>query len=217
MSVWIVVVAAGSGARFGGPKQYELLGSSRVVDRSIATACRVADRVALVVAADDVDDDAHAVPLPIPMSSWSPAARPGRRRCAEGSAAVPNDAEVIVVHDAARPLATDALFEQVIAAVAAGADAAVPGVAVSDSLRRLDGGIVDRGGVGRGTDASGVSGRRCCGRAHRDEPDASDDATLVEMIGGKVEVVPGEATNFKITTSHDLVVARMLVAAEGAS
>ena len=53
MTVWIVVVAAGSGTRFGGPKQYELLGSSRVVDRSIATACRVADRVALVVAVDD--------------------------------------------------------------------------------------------------------------------------------------------------------------------
>ena len=56
MSVWIVVVAAGSGSRFGGPKQYELLGSSRVVDRSIATSCRVADRVALVVAAGDVED-----------------------------------------------------------------------------------------------------------------------------------------------------------------
>ena len=53
--------------------------------------------------------------------------------------------------------------------------------------------------------------------AHRDEPHASDDATLVEMIGGKVVIVPGETTNFKITTSHDLKVARMIVADEGAS
>ena len=213
MSVWIVVVAAGSGTRFGGPKQYELLGSSRVVDRSIATACRVADRVALVVAVDDVEElraDYRTNPAVVVVAG-------GISRSASvrgGLGAVSDDAEVIVVHDAARPLATDALFEQVIASVLAGADAAVPGVAVSDSLRRLDGGIVDRGRV-VAVQTPQAFRAELLRYAHRDEPDASDDATLVEMIGGKVEIVPGESTNFKITTSHDLMVARMLVAAEG--
>ena len=213
MTVWIVVVAAGSGTRFGGPKQYELLGSSRVVDRSIATACRVADRVALVVAVDDVDElraDYRTNPAVVVVAG-------GTSRSASvrgGLGAVSDDAEVIVVHDAARPLATDALFEQVIASVVAGADAAVPGVAVSDSLRRLDGGIVDRAGV-VAVQTPQAFRAELLRIAHRDEPDASDDATLVEMIGGKVEIVPGESTNFKITTSHDLMVARMLVAAEG--
>ena len=213
MTVWIVVVAAGSGTRFGGPKQYELLGSSRVVDRSIATACRVADRVALVVAVDDVEElraDYRTNPAVVVVAG-------GISRSASvrgGLGAVSDDAEVIVVHDAARPLATDALFDQVIASVLAGADAAVPGVAVSDSLRRLDGGIVDRGRV-VAVQTPQAFRAELLRYAHRDEPDASDDATLVEMIGGKVEIVPGESTNFKITTSHDLMVARMLVAAEG--
>jgi len=215
MSVWIVVVAAGSGSRFGGPKQYELLGSSRVVDRSIATSCRVADRVALVVAAGDVEElrtQYRANPAVVVVAG-------GTTRSASvrgGLGAVSDDAEVIVVHDAARPLATDALFDQVIASVLAGADAAVPGVAVSDSLRRLDGGIIDRGRV-VAVQTPQAFRAELLRNAHRGEPDASDDATLVEMIGGKVEVVPGESTNFKITTSHDLMVARMLVAAEGAS
>jgi len=215
MSVWIVIVAAGSGTRFGGPKQYELLGSSRIVDRSISTACRVADRVAVVVAADDVDQlrsQYRTNPAVVVVAGG--ATRSGSVR--GGLAAVSDDAEVIVVHDAARPLATDALFEQVVAAVIAGSDAAVPGIAVSDSLRRVDGGTVDRAGV-VAVQTPQAFRAEMLRTAHRGEPDASDDATLVEMIGGKVEIVPGESTNFKITTSHDLMVARMLVAAEDAS
>ena len=123
---------------------------------------------------------------------------------------------MIVVHDAARPLASDALFEHVIAAVVGGADAAVPGLAIVDTLRRLDGGIVDRGSVVAVQTPQAFRASRLR-RAHRDEPDASDDATLVEMIGGKVVIVPGEIANFKITTTHDLEVARMIVADEGAS
>ncbi|HUP75461.1 MAG TPA: IspD/TarI family cytidylyltransferase [Acidimicrobiales bacterium] len=213
MSVWIVIVAAGSGTRFGGPKQYELLGSARIVDRSIATACRVGDRVALVVAAADVDElRAQFRTNPTVVVVAGGASRSASVR--GGLGAVSDDAEVIVVHDAARPLASDALFEQVIASVRGGADAAVPGVAVSDSLRRVDGGIVDRGRV-VAVQTPQAFRADLLRSAHRDGPDASDDATLVEMIGGKVEIVPGESTNFKITTSHDLMVARMLVAAEG--
>ena len=215
MSVWIVIVAAGSGTRFGGPKQYELLGSARIVDRSIATACRVADRVALVVAAGDVDafrSQLHTNPAVTVVAG-------GASRSASvrgGLAAVSDDAEVIVVHDAARPLATDALFRQVIAAVRAGAGVAGPGVPVTDSLRRVDGGVVDRSRV-VAVQTPQAFRADLLRRAHRDGPDASDDATLVEMIGGKVEIVPGESTNFKITTAHDLMVARMLVSAEGTS
>lgn len=215
MSVWIVVVAAGSGTRFGGPKQYELLGSTRIVDRSIATACRVADRVALVVAAHDLEDvrvQFRAVAKVVVVAG-------GATRSASvrgGLAVVSDDAEVIVVHDAARPLASEGLFEQVIATIGAGADAAVPGIAVADTLRRIDGGIVDREGV-VAVQTPQAFRAAMLRRAHHDEPEASDDATLVEMIGGKVVIVPGETSNFKITTAHDLAVARMMVADEGVS
>ena len=119
---------------------------------------------------------------------------------------------VLVVHDAARPLASDDLFARVIAAVRAGADAAVPGIAVADTLRRRAGGVVDREGVVAVQTPQAFRADALL-TAHADEPDASDDATLVEAIGGKVVIVSGETTNFKITTSHDLMVARMLVEA----
>ena len=215
MSVWIVIVAAGSGTRFGGPKQYELLGESRIVDRSVATACRVGDRVALVVAAADVGEmRAQFATNPAVVVVAGGATRSASVR--GGLAAVSDDAEVIVVHDAARPLATDALFEQVIASVVAGAGAVVPAVAVSDSLREIEGGVVDRGRV-VAVQTPQAFRADLLRRADRSEPDASDDATLVEMIGGKVEIVPGETTNFKITTAHDLKVARMLVVEEDSS
>jgi 2-C-methyl-D-erythritol 4-phosphate cytidylyltransferase len=215
MSVWIVVVAAGSGSRFGGPKQYELLGSTRIIDRSIATAREAGDRVAVVVAATDVDE----VGLQFGSQPEIIVVAGGPTRSSSvrnGLGAVPDDAEVVVVHDAARPLASPALFQQVIAAVRSGADAAVPGVAVADSLRRIDGRAVDRSSV-VAVQTPQAFRPDALRRAHRDQTDASDDATLVEMIGGKVVIVPGETTNFKITTAHDLAVARMLVAEEGPS
>jgi 2-C-methyl-D-erythritol 4-phosphate cytidylyltransferase len=215
VSVWIVIVAAGSGSRFGGPKQYELLGSTRVVDRSIATARGVAEHMAVVVSAAHVDDTGRqfASQPEIVVVAGGPSRSASVRN---GLAAVPDDAEVVVVHDAARPLASVALFQNVIAAVRDGADAAVPGVPIADSLRRIDGGAVDRSGV-VAVQTPQAFRPAALRRAHRDEADASDDATLVEMIGGKVVIVPGETTNFKITTAHDLAVARMLVAAEGDS
>jgi 2-C-methyl-D-erythritol 4-phosphate cytidylyltransferase len=210
MSVWIVVVAAGSGTRFGGPKQYELLGSTRIIDRSVATACRAADHVVLVVAADDLDDvRTQFATYPSVLVTAGGSTRSASVR--GGLAVIPNDAEVIVVHDAARPLASDELFERVIAAVRAGADAAVPGIAVADTLRHRAGGVVDREGVVAVQTPQAFRADTLL-TAHTDESDASDDATLVEAIGGKVVIVSGETTNFKITTAHDLMVARMLVA-----
>ena len=216
MSVWIVIVAAGSGTRFGGPKQYELLGSSRIVDRSIATACRVGDRVALVVGADDLGEmraQFAANPDVVVVAG-------GTTRSASvrgGLGAVSDDAEVIVVHDAARPLATDRAVRAGHRLRLGGRRRGRPrGRGERLVTRAIDGGVVDRGRV-VAVQTPQAFRADLLRRAHRDEPDASDDATLVEMIGGKVEIVPGETTNFKITTSHDLKVARMLVAEESAS
>src|SRR5947209_6478903 len=133
--VWVVVVAAGRGERFGGPKQYERLGDRRVLDWSLAAARTVADGVVLVVAAERADD-------PEPLADVVVAG--GATRSASvraGLDAVPADAAVIVVHDAARPAASAELFDAVVAAVRSGADGAIPGVPVVDTVKRVRDGV----------------------------------------------------------------------------
>src|SRR3954464_9509106 len=99
MSVWAVVVAAGSGSRFGALKQYERLGGRRVIDWSLAAAQAVAEGVVVVVPpgrAATAEGAADAV-------GAGGATRAASVRA--GLAAVPGDADIILVHDAARPLA----------------------------------------------------------------------------------------------------------------
>lgn len=209
MSVWAVVVAAGAGTRFGAPKQYERLGDRRVLDWSLASARATADGVVLVVPAERAaaPEAADAVVAGGPTRAGSVRA---------GLAAVPGDADVIVVHDAARPLASAALFEQVVRAVRDGADGAVPGVSLPDTVKAVAGGAVaetlDRARLVAVQTPQAFRGA-VLRRAHEGDPDASDDAGLVEAIGGRVVVVPGEIANAKITTHHDLVVARALLGA----
>lgn len=204
--VWVIVVAAGAGRRFGGAKQYERLAGRRVLDWSLAAARAVADGVVLVVAPGHAHDDEPAADVVVAGA----ATRSGSVRA--GLAAVPAEAEVVVVHDAARPLAGEQLFTGVIAAVRAGADAAVPGVPVTDTLRAVAGGSVDRDAVVavQTPQAFGAAALRA---AHAAGGEASDDASLVEARGGKVVVVDGSPTNLKITRPTDLVVAEALLRA----
>ena len=121
--VWSIVVAGGSGRRFGRLKQFSLLGGRPVLEWAVA-ACRPCSAgVVLVVPAGHRRSDPHGADAVVTGG----ATRAESVRC--GLAAVPAEADVIVVHDAARPLASPALFDAVIDAVdrAAGADGAVPG------------------------------------------------------------------------------------------
>lgn len=197
-------MAAGQGARYGRAKQYEPLGGRRVVDWSIAAARAACDGVVLVVAPDRAGDGEPGADVVVAG---------GETRSASvraGLAAVPADAEVVVVHDAARPLAPPGLFAAVVGAVAEGADGAVPGVPVADTVRRLGGGVVDREGL-VAVQTPQAFRAEVLRRAHRGEPEATDDASLVEAIGGKVVVVPGLPANRKITTPDDLVAAAALL------
>jgi 2-C-methyl-D-erythritol 4-phosphate cytidylyltransferase len=204
--VWAVVVAGGSGSRFGAMKQYEPLGGRRVLDWSLDAARAGCQGVVLVVPSE-------LVGKPEPLADVVVAG--GATRSASvraGLAAVPPDAATVLVHDAARPLASAALFEAVVAALAAGADAAVPAVAVTDTLRRIDGVPVDRSDLVAVQTPQGFRAD-ALRAAHASEPEATDDASLVEAAGGCVVVVPGEVRNRKITDPDDLVVAEALLAA----
>ena len=129
---------------------------------------------------------------------------------------VPASAEIVVVHDAARPLASPTLFAAVIDAVRAGADAAVPGIAVADTLKRVqDGrvvGTVERDGL-VAVQTPQAFRAAALSRAHASGADASDDAALVEATGGTVVVVPGDPRNLKVTSPDDLDLAAALLGA----
>jgi len=198
--VGAVVVAAGSGARFGGPKQLCELGGRRIVDLAVEVARATCDAVVLVVPpdADWTVPDVVSVPG-------------GETRSASvraGLAALGPAIEIVVVHDAARPLADEALFDRVIAAVREGADGAVPGVPIADTVKQVDAdgrvtGTIPRDAlVAVQTPQAFRAG--VLRAAHASRPEGTDDAAVVEGAGGRVVVVAGAADNFKITEPADL-------------
>ena len=204
MSTWVIVVAAGSGTRFGGAKQFAPLAGRRVLDWSLDAARAHADGVVLVVPVDRADRaEPGADVVVVGGATRSASVR-------AGLAAVPADATVVVVHDAARPVASPELFATVIAAVQDGAVAALPGLAVADTIRHRDGGVVDRDQLVRVQTPQAFDGPTLR-RAHADGAEATDDAALVERLGGTVTVVPGEPANLKITDADDLAVAAVLL------
>lgn len=202
-TVWTIVVAGGSGQRFGRPKQFEDLGGRRVLDWAVAAAADVSAGVVVVLPAPDV----------VPGRLHEVAGGTTRSESVRnGLAAVPASASIICVHDAARPFATHELFSSVIEAVAAGADGAVPGVPVADTVK-----VVSADGVVQHTpDRSTLVAVQTpqafrasvLRRAHASGADGTDDASLVEALGGRVVVVAGEPRNRKITHPDDLVWAR---------
>src|SRR6056297_404309 len=199
--IWTIVVGGGSGERFGRPKQYETLGGGRrVIDVARDMAAGASDGVVVVVPAADAEREGGVA---------GGSTRSGSVRA--GLAVVPDDATIICVHDAARPLADAALFGRVIDAVVAGADAAIPGVAVTDTVKVVHGGVVvstpDRSTL-VAVQTPQAFRAEVLRRAHHCEPDATDDAALVEQMGGTVVVVDGDADNRKVTRPDDLDWAR---------
>jgi 2-C-methyl-D-erythritol 4-phosphate cytidylyltransferase len=205
--VWAVIVAAGWGERFGGPKQFAELGGARLVDHAVATAAATCDAVVLVVpdASDWQGADVDAL-----VDGGATRAESVRA----GLGAVSLGAEIVVVHDAARPLATEALFEAVVAAVREGADGAVPGLAVTDTLKRVDDvrvtATVDRVGL-VAVQTPQAFRADVLRNAHASGADATDDAALVEELGGSIVVVPGDPRNVKVTGPADLMIASALL------
>jgi 2-C-methyl-D-erythritol 4-phosphate cytidylyltransferase len=212
--VWAIVVAGGSGARFGRPKQFLDLGGRTVLERSIAGARGVAAGVVVVVPEGSPEED-----VPDPNFGADVRVDGGPSRAASvrsGLAAVPADATVVVIHDAARPLASAALFEAVVAAVTGqtGADGCIPVLPVTDTLKRVaDTRVlttVDRSDLVTAQTPQAFRAT-VLRRAHRGAADATDDAALLESIGATVLTVPGDPRNLKLTVPHDLVLAEILV------
>jgi 2-C-methyl-D-erythritol 4-phosphate cytidylyltransferase len=206
-TVWTIVVGGGTGQRFGGAKQYELLDDRRVIDHAVDVARSCSDGVVVVVPPADVVAEGGV---------------PGGATRAEsvraGLGAVPGSATIVCVHDAARPLATRALFDAVVDAVRRGADGAVPGVPVTDTVKIVRGDVVvdtpDRSSL-VAVQTPQAFRAAVLRAAHASGADATDDASMVERLGGRVVVVAGDPDNRKVTHPADLVWARSVIARAG--
>jgi 2-C-methyl-D-erythritol 4-phosphate cytidylyltransferase len=189
----VIIVAAGRGDRFGGPKHEVALDGLPLWRHSFDVFASLGHDI--VVVGD--------VPGGIPG---------GRRRrdsVAAGLDAIP-DVGFVLVHDAARPLVTTELTSSVTARLRVGdVDAVIPVLPVTDTVKRVDAGLVvetvDRSDLVTVQTPQGfrVETLRA---AHRIDPaeDVTDDAGLVERLGGTVATVPGDPRNIKVTYPQDL-------------
>jgi len=209
VSVAAVIVAAGQGTRFGAQKQFSVLEGETVAARSVRTARTVAESIVLVVPEGYEGDGEGADVVVVGGATRAASVRRGLELC--------RDAHVVVVHDAARPLASALLFRAVLDAVLAGADGAVPGIPVTDTVKRVvanDGATVVAATVQRDelvtVQTPQAFRREVLERAHADGDEASDDAALVEALGARIVVVEGEPRNVKITHASDLEVLSVL-------
>ncbi len=212
MSVWGVVLAGGGGTRFGGLKQFAVLGGQTLLERVVDIAAERCDGVVVVLPAG------HNWPGK-GVRATGGATRAESVRA--GLSALPEDAEIVCITDAAHPLATPGLYERVIAAVRGGADAALPGLPLTDAVKKLE--AAEQPGIlglaGATTPAGGsVSAQMPMAfdlatlrRAHEQIADAVEDSAMVAAAGGRVVVVPGEPTNVHVTTPDELRVAQALL------
>jgi len=207
VKTWAIVVAAGDGARFGAAKQFARLGHATVLDRAVRVARDACDGVVVVLPADARWDGLAGVAQTVGGATRSDSVR-------AGLVLVPDDVDIVVVHDAARPLASAQLFDRVIEAVAAGADGAVPALPIADTLKRVEHDCVvetvpREGIVGVQTPQAFRAG--ALRAAHEVGGVDTDDAALVEANGATVRIVEGERRNLKLTLADDLALARALL------
>lgn len=202
-----MVLGAGSSTRFGGSKQLAEVAGRTLLDRAVDTASAGAEGVVAVVPHEH-DWERPDVAAVVPGGQT----RSGSVRA--GLAAVPSPASVVVIHDAAHPLAPRHLLEAVVAAVRAGADGAVPGLPVVEALRRVRGGWM--GADVERTDLVRVQMPQAFAAGilrgvHAGEPESVEDSLLVRRAGGRVRVLPGDPGNLHVTTPADLTLARAMV------
>jgi 2-C-methyl-D-erythritol 4-phosphate cytidylyltransferase len=214
VTVWAILVAAGRGERLGldHPKAFAKLGEDPLLAEPLR---RLEDSEwidgIVVVAPPEWEEPAILLAEELGCGKAVACVTGGATRSDSvraGLAEVPADALVVLVHDAARPLVTDEVIERVLAPLSEGWDGVVPGVPVSDTLKRVsrDGAVMET--VSRDALYAVQTPQAFVAdvfrRAVAMGAEATDCAGLVEAAGGRVKVVEGDPRLLKVTTADDL-------------
>lgn len=217
MTTIALLLAGGTGTRFGGtlPKQYATLLGRPVLAR--AASCFLdhprVDAVRIVAQGPEAEAIAGSLGLPPPIAGGSTRQESARA----GLEALARDPPVrVLIHDAARPIVPPGLIDRVIDALEDGAKAVIPALAVTDTLKRAEGGwvtgTVPREGLNRVQTPQGFDFAAILA-AHRSGQGlgATDDAAVAEAAGLPVRLVPGAEEVVKVTLPEDLDRAAMLL------
>ena len=211
--VAVLIVAAGKGERAGGtiPKQYAPLLGKPILRRTLEAFSRHPKVASIQVAIGEGQDELYAsivegLDLLPPIVGGATRQESVRRGLEALAASAP---DLVLIQDAARPLVSDRLIDAVVGALESGVDAAVPLLAVADTLKRNDGGVwrtVPREGLQRAQTPQGFRFTKIL-RAHRHyaDRDVTDDMALAELAGLRIVGVPGDDTNMKVTTPEDFL------------
>ncbi|WP_199254322.1 2-C-methyl-D-erythritol 4-phosphate cytidylyltransferase [Mycolicibacterium mengxianglii] len=214
-----IVPAAGSGERLaaGIPKAFVFLGGITLIERAIAGLrdSGVVDEVVVAVPPTRTDEASLILASPdFPVTVVGGGV--DRTESVRLAIEAAGDADFILVHDAARPLTPPTLISRVVQALEAGSTAVVPAIPLADTIKAVDSngvvlGTPERAGLRAVQTPQGFATevlKRAYGRAGV----FTDDASMVESIGGQVQTVPGDPMAFKITTPMDLILAEALIA-----
>jgi 2-C-methyl-D-erythritol 4-phosphate cytidylyltransferase len=214
VSVWAVLAAAGSGERLGAdrPKAFVRLGERPLLAESLERldASGWVDEI-VVAAPPGWEEPVILLAEELGCSKVSSCVTGGKTRGESvrlALAEIPDDAAVVLVHDAARPLVDDEVIERVLTALGGGWEGAVPALPVADTIKRVEGEQVvetlDREGLRIVQTPQAFVAHVLRAALAGDVSAASDCASLVEAAGGRVRVVPGDPRLLKITDAADL-------------
>jgi 2-C-methyl-D-erythritol 4-phosphate cytidylyltransferase len=221
--VWAVLVAAGRGERFGGdrPKAFANLAGRPLLAESLGRL-EASEWVEALVVVAPPEWEEPSILLAEELGAGKvhtvvtgAETRAGSVRA--GVDEVPEDAAVLVVHDAVRPLLSEAVLERVVTAIGDGWDGAVPAIPLADTVKRAEDEAVvetvDRTGLhaAQTPQAFVAASLR---RALAAGEEATDCAALVEAAGGRVRLVEGDRRLLKVTTQADLDLVELLLGAE---
>jgi 2-C-methyl-D-erythritol 4-phosphate cytidylyltransferase len=221
--VWAVLAAAGSGERLGGdrPKAFAKLGGRVLLAEPLERLER-SEWVDAVVIVAPAGWEEPSILLAEELSAGKVSACvPGGATRVEsvraGVSEVPEEAAVILVHDAARPFLTEDVIERVLTVLGEGWEGAVPGLRVADTIKRTgaDGAVVetlDRDGLVAVQTPQAFVASALRRAIECSTQDVTDCSALVEASGGRVRVVEGDHRLVKVTTSADLELVERLLA-----
>ena len=222
MTTAAIIVAAGKGERLGAgrPKALVELGGRTVLEHAVGafTAAGSVDSIVVVVPPGFAEQVRRLLADDVVIVDGGSTRQ---ESVSAGLSACGHEVRTVAVHDAARPLISPDLIDRTVAALTPPWDAVAPGLAEVDTLKVVDARMAVLRTVDR-TDVWGVQTPQVCSRVTLERvhariasgvESATDDLSLVERAGGRVRLIEGERSNFKITSAQDLEFAERLLGA----